>query len=105
MIARNADPPADQLTLEQLQSQADEVRTRINRFRQSLGRFFVQKQPLVDLMCVAAVAQEPLLLVGPPGTAKSDLVLKFKDALGLADDVTVELGDNLAGSEVVHKKE
>ena len=37
-------------------------------------------------MLVAAVAQEPLLLVGPPGTAKSDLVLKFKDALGLADD-------------------
>ena len=37
-------------------------------------------------MLVAAVAQEPLLLVGPPGTAKSDLVLKFKDALGLADE-------------------
>jgi MoxR-like ATPase len=34
-------------------------------------------------MTVAAVAQEPLLLVGPPGTAKSDLVIKFKDALGL----------------------
>ena len=37
-------------------------------------------------MVVAAVAQEPLLLVGPPGTAKSDLVLKFKDALGLGED-------------------
>ena len=36
-------------------------------------------------MTISAVAQEPLLLVGPPGTAKSDLVLKFKDALGLAD--------------------
>ena len=42
------------------------------------------KQELIDLMVVAAIAQEPLLLVGPPGTAKSDLVLKFKDALGLA---------------------
>ena len=29
------------------------------------------KQELIDLMVVAAVAQEPLLLVGPPGTAKS----------------------------------
>src|SRR5207248_11697032 len=55
-------------------------------FRTSLGRFFVHKQELIDLMLVAAVAQEPLLLVGPPGTAKSDLVLKFKDALGLADE-------------------
>ncbi len=37
-------------------------------------------------MMVAAVAQEPLLLVGPPGTAKSDLVLKFRDALGVPED-------------------
>jgi MoxR-like ATPase len=77
---------SDQLTLDQLQVEAEEIRKRINRFRLSLGRFFVHKQPLIDLMCVAAVAQEPLLLVGPPGTAKSDLVLKFKDALGLADE-------------------
>jgi MoxR-like ATPase len=73
-------------TLEQLQDEADTLRERINRFRTSLGRFFVQKQELIDLMVVAAIAQEPLLLVGPPGTAKSDLVLKFKDALGLGED-------------------
>jgi MoxR-like ATPase len=72
--------------LEQLQEEAEDLRKRINRFRQSLGRFFVAKQELIDMMVVAAVAQEPLLLVGPPGTAKSDLVLKFKDALGLAED-------------------
>src|SRR5205085_8440769 len=63
-----------------------ELRMRINRFRTSLGRFFVAKQELIDLMVVAAIAQEPLLIVGPPGTAKSDLVLKFKDALNIADD-------------------
>ena len=72
-------------TLADLQAEADALRTRINRFRQSLGRFFVEKQEIIDLMCVAAIAQEPLLLVGPPGTAKSDLVLKFKDALGLGE--------------------
>src|SRR5215813_4652686 len=70
----------------QLQSEAEAVRQRLDRFRTSLGRFFVAKQELIDLMLVAAVAQEPLLLVGLPGTAKSDLVLKFKDALGIADD-------------------
>src|SRR6476469_10965479 len=69
----------------ELQEQAAEVRKRLTRFRTSLGRFLVAKQELIDLMVVAAVAQEPLLLVGPPGTAKSDLVLKFKDALGLAE--------------------
>ncbi|MGH7223802.1 MAG: AAA family ATPase, partial [Gemmataceae bacterium] len=70
-------------TLEELQDEAEELRTRLNRFRKSLSRFFVHKQELIDLMVVAAIAQEPLLLVGPPGTAKSDLVLKFKDALGI----------------------
>jgi MoxR-like ATPase len=73
-------------TFEELQAEAEELRARLNRFRKSLGRFLVKKQDLIDLMLVAAVAQEPLLLVGPPGTAKSDLVLKFKDALGLAEE-------------------
>jgi MoxR-like ATPase len=71
------------LTLDVLQKESQALRERLNRFRQALGRHFVDKQGLVDLMTVAAVAQEPLLLVGPPGTAKSDLVVKFKDALGL----------------------
>lgn len=73
-------------TLEELREEAEDIRTRLNRFRTSLGRFFVDKQHLIDLMVVAAVAQEPLLLVGPPGTAKSDLVLKFKDALGISQE-------------------
>lgn len=75
----------DELSLADLQDRADSLRDRINRFRTSLGRFFVAKQDVIDLMTVAAIAQEPLLIVGPPGTAKSDLVLKFKDALGLSD--------------------
>src|SRR5215469_12443099 len=73
-------------TLEELQDEAEELRRRLNRFRTSLGRFLVKKQELIDLMLVAALAQEPLLIVGPPGTAKSDLVLKFKDALGLGEE-------------------
>src|SRR5437660_7684165 len=73
-------------TFAELQAEAESLRRRINHFRTSLGRFLVAKQELIDLMVVAAIAQEPLLLVGPPGTAKSDLVLKFKDALGLADE-------------------
>ena len=76
----------EEMTFPELQSEAGEVRARLNRFRQSLGRFFVKKQEIIDLMLVAAVAQEPLLIVGPPGTAKSDLVLKFKDALGIAQE-------------------
>src|SRR5262252_4260385 len=80
-----AKQPREDWSFEELQDEAEELRSRLNRFRKSLGRFFVKKQELIDLMLVAAVAQEPLLLVGPPGTAKSDLVLKFKDALGLGE--------------------
>lgn len=72
-------------SLDEIQDEAEDLRTRINLFRQSLGRYFVEKQELIDLMVIAAIAQEPLLLVGVPGTAKSDLVLKFKDALGIED--------------------
>ncbi len=71
---------------EELREEAEDIRRRLNRLRTSVSRFFVQKQELVDLMLVAAVAQEPLLLVGPPGTAKSDLILKFKDALDVPDE-------------------
>ncbi len=76
----------DDWALDELQDEAEALRKRLTNFRKSLARFFVHKQELIDLMMVAAVAQEPLLLVGPPGTAKSDLVLKFKDALGIADE-------------------
>src|SRR5215468_11019641 len=76
----------EEWSYEELQEEAEDLRKRLNRFRNSLGRFFVDKQDLIDLMLVASIAQEPLLLVGPPGTAKSDLVLKFKDALGIADE-------------------
>lgn len=75
----------DDLSLADLQAEAETLRTKINRFRESLGRFFVNKQEIIDLMVVAAIAQEPLLLVGRPGTAKSDLIVKFKDALGVSE--------------------
>ena len=77
--------PIAEMSFEALAAEAAGLRERINRFRRALGRFFVAKQPLIDLMTISAVAQEPLLLVGPPGTAKSDLVLKFKDALSIDD--------------------
>ncbi len=83
MVAKKTAP--EDLSLSDLQAEAEDLRKRIRRFADSLKRFFVRKEEIIDLMTVAAIAQEPLLLVGPPGTAKSDLVLKFKDAMGLEE--------------------
>ncbi len=48
------------------------------------------KDGVIDLMTLCAIAQEPLLLVGPPGTAKSALVLKFREALAISDQAYFE---------------
>lgn len=74
------------LSYAELAEEAQDIRERLNRLRLSLSHYFVARGPVIDLMTICAVAQEPLLLVGPPGTAKSDLVLKFRDALGISGE-------------------
>ena len=76
----------EDLDYESLAREAPAIRERIGRFRRSLSRFFVGRERVLDLMTVAAIAQEPLLLVGEPGTAKSELVTKFREALGVPDE-------------------
>ncbi|MEZ6188107.1 MAG: AAA family ATPase [Planctomycetota bacterium] len=75
--------PVDDLSFEALRGEVDAIRERINQLRRRLSRLFVEKQELIDVMCTCTVAHEPLLIVGTPGTAKSDLVSKFCESLGL----------------------
>lgn len=74
-----------QVTGETLAAEAEAARLKILNLREVLRGLFVAKDRVIDMMLVAAVAREPLLLVGPPGTAKSDLILKFCQSLGLAE--------------------
>lgn len=71
---------------EVLAARAATLRERLDRFRRALGAYFVGRQDVIDLMTISAVAQEPLLLIGPPGTAKSELATKFRDALGIPEE-------------------
>jgi MoxR-like ATPase len=73
-------------TLEELEPDIDDIRTRILQHRRDLSEYFVKKSDEIDLAVVCAVAQEPLLFVGPPGTAKSDLVVKFVESMGLGKE-------------------
>lgn len=71
--------------LESLGAEAEAIRERINRMRRALSAYWVDKAEIIDLMTVATLAQEPLLIVGRPGTAKSDLVVKFREALAVPE--------------------
>ena len=70
-------------TAEEIQPEIEELRDRIMNMRNRLSEYFVEKSDIIDLMTICTLAQEPLLLVGKPGTAKSDMVVKFCEALGL----------------------
>src|SRR5438552_292343 len=50
---------------------------RLQQAEQAMAEQFIDKQEIIRLLLVAAVAGEHLLLVGPPGTAKSALVRMF----------------------------
>jgi MoxR-like ATPase len=70
-------------TLDELELEIDPIRERILQHRRDLKEYFVGRNNELDLAVLCAIAQEPLLLVGPPGTAKSDLIVKFTESLGL----------------------
>ena len=61
----------------------DDILSSLEELPSSLKSIFVARDDQIDDMIVAAVAQEPLLFVGPPGTGKSDLVRQFTALLSL----------------------
>jgi MoxR-like ATPase len=55
-------------------SELVEVGARLREVGRALGERFLDKEELIRLLLVALVAGEHMLIVGPPGTAKSALV-------------------------------
>ena len=55
------------------------------RLRAALGAAaegLLERETLVDALAMAAVAGEHLLVIGPPGTAKSEAVRRVSAAMG-----------------------
>lgn len=78
--------PTRAFTLDEVRGEVDALRARVLRVRDTLSGCFVGKDALIELMLVCTLAQEPLLLVGRPGTAKSDLVVRFCQAIGVTGE-------------------
>jgi MoxR-like ATPase len=59
-----------------------EAATSLRRAISDAARGLVEREPLVELIALAAVAQEHVLVIGPPGTAKSEAVRRVARATG-----------------------
>lgn len=81
--AEKSEKTAKDATFDEIRGEVDDIRLRLNTARQTLASFFVSREEVVDLLFVCTAAQEPLLLVGPPGTAKSALATYFCQAIGI----------------------
>jgi len=66
-----------ELEYSKLQEEIQDVRKRLLNACSTLKKYFVDRDEVIDAMFTAACTGEPALLIGEPGTAKSDLVIKF----------------------------
>ncbi len=62
-----------------------ESKERILQLAAGLESVFIGRKNVIRTMITAMVAQEPMLFIGPPGTAKSLLISTFCAALGVED--------------------
>jgi MoxR-like ATPase len=61
------------------QAEVTQIAARLQEAARVLSSAFLDKQEIVRLLLVSAVAGEHMILVGPPGTAKSALIRTFAE--------------------------
>ena len=76
--------------IKQVDKEAPELLKKVRALSKRLSGYFVGKQEIVDLLILCTMAQEPLLLVGVPGTAKSDIIVKFCESIDVKDEAYFE---------------
>ena len=54
---------------------------RLKFLSRSLQDLFTGRDPAIDLIALSAVCHEHMLLIGPPGTAKTEIITRFADLI------------------------
>ena len=76
----------DKDALQVLYSDHQETLKKVVALEAELKRRFYGMDGTVECMILAALTGEPMVMVGPPGTAKSRLIRSFCNLIGLIDD-------------------
>jgi len=71
------------LLAEKIKTYTQHSINRLKNLENKLLELFEGKDELIHMIIVSAIAQQPLLIIGEPGTAKSKIVGKFCEGLGL----------------------
>jgi len=78
------DPDRQKLIARLLAKNSRHVLKRLRSLQKLLEEQFVGKVEIIKMLFVCAIAQQPLLLVGPPGGGKSLMIHRFCEGLGIA---------------------
>src|SRR3954469_17991425 len=70
-------PPDGKSPMEAAPAPPERLAVRLQEAARIMEQQFVDKQEIIRLLLISAIAGEHMLLVGPPGTAKSALVRLF----------------------------
>lgn len=79
----DAEDRIERLGLEELDRELSDLCERVRRHIDSLSQWFVAREEVIEIATLCAMLGEPLLLLGPPGTAKSQLCARFSESLHL----------------------
>ncbi|MFH2044805.1 MAG: AAA family ATPase [Pseudomonadota bacterium] len=56
---------------------------RLLKLQVALSQYFLNFENHIEMMIACAIAQEPILFIGPPGVAKTELAISFFGGIGL----------------------